>query len=95
MLLWVEYLAEVGAAGEVLAEAIDWALTHFDEETLDVMDKYAQLQQSSLPIIYGTHYCQHQPAAWQGVTWGWSKALSNGCCARDIHWPASTTGYRP
>lgn len=70
LLLWVQYLVEVGAAGELLTEATDWALAYFDAAELDLMDEYAGLQQTSLPIIYGAHYCQHLPAAWQGVTWG-------------------------
>lgn len=70
LLLWVQYLAGVGAVGELLAEATDWAMIHFDEEALDGLAEYAESQQTSLPIIYGAHYCQHVPIAWQGVTWG-------------------------
>lgn len=70
LLLWVQYLTEVGAAGELLAEAEDWVITHLDEKTLDELDKYTASQQCSLPIIYGAHYYQHVPVAWQGVTWG-------------------------
>lgn len=70
LLLWVQYLEEVGAAGALLAEASDWVLAGFDEEELSLMDEYAQSQHVPLPIIYGAHYGQHVPAAWQGVTWG-------------------------
>ncbi|MFQ5433670.1 MAG: tyrosine-type recombinase/integrase [Anaerolineae bacterium] len=70
LLLWVQYLNEVGAAGELLAKAEFWAGTHFDEEALAAIAEYAQSQPCSLPITYGAHYCQHLPAAWQGVTWG-------------------------
>lgn len=70
LLLWVYYLSEVGAAGELLAEAKAWATSHFDDKELADLLEYAQSQQSSLPIIYGAHYCQHVPRAWQGVTWG-------------------------
>jgi hypothetical protein len=69
LLLWVQYLAEVGAAAGLLAEAADWAPVHFDENMLAEMAEYTVSQQISLPIIYGAHYCQHVPAAWQGVTW--------------------------
>lgn len=68
--LWVQYLSEVGAAGELLAEAMAWALAYFDEETLAEMTAYAEAQQCPLPIIVGAHYCQHLPTAWQDVTWG-------------------------
>lgn len=70
LLLWVQYLAEVGAASELLAEANAWATLYFDDKALADLLEYAQSQQCSLPIIYGAHYCQHLPAAWQGVTWG-------------------------
>lgn len=70
LLLWVQYLAEVGVAGELMAEATDWALAHFDEEVLDGLAEYAESQPCSLPTLYAAHYCQHVPAAWQGVTWG-------------------------
>jgi hypothetical protein len=32
LVLWVQYLAEAGAAGELLAEAQDWALAYLDDE---------------------------------------------------------------
>jgi integrase len=70
LLLWVQYLAEVGAAGELLVDARRWAWSHFDEETLSDLTTYAESQQTPLPIIYAAHYCQHRPAAWRGVTWG-------------------------
>jgi integrase len=70
LLLWVQYLAEVGAAGGILHEARVWALSHFDPDTLAGLAEYAQSQQTPLPIIYAAHYCQQRPAAWQGVTWG-------------------------
>ncbi len=70
LLLWVQYLTEVGAAGELLAEATVWVLAHFDDEVLAEMAEYTASQSTPLPIIYGAHYCQHLPAAWQGVTWG-------------------------
>jgi integrase len=70
LLLWVQYLAEVGAASGILHEARAWALSYFDPDTLAGLAEYAQSQQTPLPIIYAAHYCQQRPAAWQGVTWG-------------------------
>ncbi|MFO7681518.1 MAG: tyrosine-type recombinase/integrase [Chloroflexota bacterium] len=70
MLLWVQYLVEVGAAGDLLAEAELWADAHFSDKEQDELLTYAQAQRASLPIIYGAYFCQHVPAAWQGVTWG-------------------------
>lgn len=70
--LWVQYLAGVGAARELLAAAKQWMLVNFDESELEVLAKHTSKQPFSLPIVfvYGAHYCQHLPAAWQGVTWG-------------------------
>ena len=70
LLLWVQYLDEVGAAAELLAEATDWAAAHFEAKELAKLADYAAAQSCSLLIMYGAHYCQHLPAAWQGVTWG-------------------------
>jgi integrase len=70
LLLWVQYLAEAGAVDELLVESEAWATSYFDDEELADLLQYAQSRQSSLPIIYGAHYCQHVPRAWQGVTWG-------------------------
>lgn len=70
LLLWIQYLAEVGAAGELIAEAEAWATLFFDDAAAALLIKYAESQQCSLPIIVSAHYCQHTPAAWQGVTWG-------------------------
>ncbi len=70
LLLWVQYLAEAGAVDELLVESEAWATSYFDDEELADLLPYAQSRQSSLPIIYGAHYCQHVPRAWQGVTWG-------------------------
>lgn len=70
LLLWVQFLEEVGAAGELLTEAEAWASSYFDDKERANLHDYAQSQPASLPIIYGAHYCQHIPTAWQGVTWG-------------------------
>jgi integrase len=70
LVLWVLYLAEINAAGELLAEAEGWALACLGDEELDALAGYAASRQSSLPTIYGATYCQSVPAAWQGITWG-------------------------
>ena len=63
--LWVQYLIEVSAAEDLLMDAEAWAFSHFSAS--DLADS---AQSDDLPIIYGAHYCQHQPVAWYGVTWG-------------------------
>ena len=50
LLLWVQYLAEVGAASGILREARVWALSYFDPDTLAGLADYAQSQQTPLPI---------------------------------------------
>lgn len=70
LVLWVQYLAEVGAAADLLAEARQWATSYFSPKELARLRENAAARGVSLPIIYGAHYCQYVPAAWQGVTWG-------------------------
>lgn len=70
LLLWVQYLAEVGAAADLLAEARQWATSYFSAKELARLRENAAAQGVSLPIIYGARHCQHVPTAWQGVTWG-------------------------
>ena len=70
LLLWVHYLADVRAAGELLADAKTWGASYFSDAEQAELLAYAEAQRVSLPIIYGAYYCQHVPAAWQGVTWG-------------------------
>ena len=70
LLLWVHYLADVGAADELLADAEMWAAAHFSDAEQAELLAYAEAQRVSLPIVHGAYYCQHVPAAWQGVTWG-------------------------
>ena len=70
LLLWTQYLKSVGAANELLVEAENWATIRFDGKALENLSDYAQRQQCPLNIVYGAHYCQQSPFAWQGVTWG-------------------------
>jgi integrase len=70
LILWVEYLAQIGAAGELLANSTDWAYTIWDAQMLAEMGNYAETQACPLEIVMGAHFCQHSPLAWQGVTWG-------------------------
>ena len=66
----MQFLDEIGAATQLLAEADVWAAHKLNDEAETNLQTYLQLQQVPLPIIYGAHYCQHSPHAWQGVTWG-------------------------
>lgn len=68
--LWVQYLATVGAANELLDQAEVWAWAYYEEEGLESLAKHAEVQGLAVPIVLAAHYCQHLPAAWQGVTWG-------------------------
>ncbi|MCB8943994.1 MAG: tyrosine-type recombinase/integrase [Ardenticatenaceae bacterium] len=70
LLLWVQFLAEAGAVSQLLAKAEVWATDYFDDKAQAKLREYAQSQATSLLTVYGAHFCQHVPAAWQGVTWG-------------------------
>lgn len=70
LILWVQYLNQVKAAGELISAAEGWAANFFDKKERAKIGRYAQSQHTPLPIIYTGHFCQHRPEAWQGVTWG-------------------------
>jgi integrase len=70
LVLWVEYLREVGAAATLVVRARQWAQDSLSNEEQAQYAAYAAEQQQSLPIIYSALYSQHIPIAWQGVTWG-------------------------
>ncbi len=68
--LWVQYLATVGAANELLSAGETWALAHFGDDMLESLAEHAESQGLPVPIVFAAHFCQHLSAAWQGVTWG-------------------------
>ena len=68
--LWVHYLSELGAASQLLTEAASWATVYFSKKEQQELADRIEKQASSLPIIYAAYFCQHEPAAWYGVTWG-------------------------
>jgi len=70
LVLWVEYLREVGAAATLIARARQWAQNVSSPTEQAKYAEYAAQQQQSLLIIYSALYSQHVPVAWQGVTWG-------------------------
>lgn len=70
LVLWVEYLRDVGAAATLVASARQWAQGSLTPKEQAQYADYAAQQQQSLPIIYSALYSQHVPIAWQGVTWG-------------------------
>ncbi len=70
LLLWVEYLAQVGAADQLLPDAQDWASSRYSTAELVVLDERAVTQAVPPALVYGAHYCQQEPSAWNGITWG-------------------------
>ncbi|MBK8899765.1 MAG: site-specific integrase [Anaerolineaceae bacterium] len=68
--LWVHYLHALAIADDLLAEAESWASSHFPKTTLQQMAEQVEAQDTSPSVIFGAHYCQHQPVAWLGITWG-------------------------
>ncbi|MCP4425022.1 MAG: site-specific integrase [Chloroflexi bacterium] len=70
LVLWVEYLAQVGAANELLAAARGWAFDRFNTPELEILENCAARQARPPDLVYGAHYCQQTAIAWRGVTWG-------------------------
>lgn len=70
LLLWATYLDSINALGSTSVKAADWALAHFDAAYLQEMDEYAKTQGVPIELAFTAHYCQHEPDAWQGVSWG-------------------------
>jgi hypothetical protein len=61
LVLWVDYLREVGAAATLLASARQWAQGFLTSSEQAYYAEYAAQQQQSLPIIYGALYSQQLP----------------------------------
>lgn len=70
LVLWVDYLQKAQAADGLLTSASQWATNHYSAIEQLHLSQNAEMQGGSLAHLYGAHYCQHIPAAWQGVTWG-------------------------
>lgn len=70
LILWAQYLADVGAATDLLRQATLWANEQFSQKQLATLAEFAQGQQLPTAVLYAGHYCQQMPDAWQGVTWG-------------------------
>lgn len=70
LLLWVEYLAQIGAGGNILEQAEHWALGRFTNEEIAAFEKYADSQACLIDLVYAAHFCQQSPESWRGVTWG-------------------------
>lgn len=70
LLLWVKYLYKVGAAQSLLFDARQWAEAALTPGELRGMEAYEGEQGVPFPFVVSAHYCQSEPAAWQGITWG-------------------------
>lgn len=70
LLLWVQYLHKVGAAQSLLLDAREWASNAIDAENMRALEAYAEAQTVHFPFVVSAHYCQSDPEAWRGVTWG-------------------------
>jgi len=64
--LWATYLAQIGAVGTLLDDAEMWAL----REGIRPFEEYAEEYNVPLPVVCAAAYCQHEPDAWRGVSWG-------------------------
>ncbi len=70
LLLWISYLDSIGAATEIASQAADWAADYFAVADVQKLDEYAKEQNEVIGLIFAAHFCQSEPAAWQGVSWG-------------------------
>lgn len=68
--LWVLYLHELGIAADLLAAAEHWGAAALGQQTLTQLAEQAENQDTPLAVLLGAHYCQNQPEAWLGITWG-------------------------
>ena len=70
LLLWTTYLDEIGTLGSIAVPAMNWAAAQLDTAVVQQIDEYAKNQDTSRQIVCAAHFCQNDPAAWQGVSWG-------------------------
>ncbi len=70
LLLWISYLDSIGAATEIASQAADWAADYFAAADLQKLDEYAKEQNETIGLVFAAQFCQSEPAAWQGVSWG-------------------------
>jgi integrase len=70
LVAWVRYLQAVGAAGSLMQTAVAWAANTVDENGRAETERYAEAADISLPTVAAALYCQSEPAAWTGTTWG-------------------------
>ena len=70
LLLWTAYLESIGALRPIARQAADWAATQFLAADLQKLHEYAKENNEAIELILAAHYCQSEPDAWQGVSWG-------------------------
>jgi integrase len=70
LLLWTSYLDSVNALAEIVSLATDWASNNFIASDLRKLEEYAKVQNGAIELILAAHFCQSEPAAWQGISWG-------------------------
>ena len=70
LLLWVTYLDSIGAMNAMAAQAAKWAMDQFTAVEWQALDEYAKGKNEAIQLTIAAHYCQSEPAAWQGVSWG-------------------------
>lgn len=70
LLLWATYLDEIGTLGLIATVAMNWAAAQPDTAVIRQIDEYAKNQDISRQIVCVAYFCQNDPSAWQGVSWG-------------------------
>ncbi len=70
LVAWVRYLQEVGAARSLVDTAVSWAADTFDENGRIEIQQYTEAINTSPLTVRAALYCQSEPTAWTGTTWG-------------------------
>jgi len=70
LVLWVEYLSQVGAVEALSAAAVAWAQNELEPAAFKALVDYADSQPAALIHVVAAHYCQAASTAWIGITWG-------------------------
>lgn len=70
LVAWVRFLQQAGAARSLVDTAVSWVTDSFDKNGRAEIQQYAEAINASPLIVSAALYCQSEPTAWTGTTWG-------------------------
>jgi len=70
LVAWARYLQQAGAARSLTHTAVAWVAETLDENGRAEIERYAEAANMSPLTVSAALYCQSEPAAWTGTTWG-------------------------